>query len=1130
MRSEPQKNCPNCYFENPIHAKTCGFCGWQLLDENGVETLFEDTPLPGATTSIPNDQTTHQETTETAYCASSKGFHLQGELSHFRVQRIIGKGGMGTVYQAYDETLKRYVAIKVLRDHRTLDKTKKNLLLEEAQAICQLNHPNIVTLFDVARGENNNFIIMEWVDGQTLNQLTAQNGLSAETALNFAIQILEGLCIAHKNHIIHSDIKPQNIMLTEQGLIKILDFSISGLASLPPRVTSADPETLPSVLKVNGTPGYMSPEQAMGRQQLDQRSDIFAFGILFYHMLTGKHAFVGGNAREKITAIMTGDYQPLPANISVELRAIVNQCLKHSLTERYQSSQALLEDLKRVKSGDPVSVIKSQGYWLGKKTRKFKWQLSLLAVLVLGSTGLFVWQQIQSSHQAQREILLTDFSRRVESMEAEVRLARMSPPHNTTEMQQRWRTSISVLQTQIEKIGELAVGPGNDAIGRIYYNLQEYQSALTHLQHAWKSGFQTEKTAYYLALAHGALYQREYAIIQNLNSSSARRDRLDKLNDQHKLPAINYLQKGIASSPQSTYANALLAFYQGHNQQALQLLDNFTEHPPWFYEHHMLKGDILLNEANRLGSQGQQETSNLFAQRAMESYQTARVLAPSDLSLQLKPLSVFFRRITGALYGDGQQIPELIVEAKEQLAHATKLAPNSSIVHFSHGQLLGLQSDYENWFVGEPIETQQQTSAAFESARQLSPKDANILLALGLSYIKQAESLQERDIPTGNLFEKARSVLQSISASQRDYYYYNNLGNLLNAEAIDILEKDLINRMTSANYQVNASYLERFASAENAFKNARALQPQRLGAAINLGNNYLDWANNLQGKSSLTKLDQALSTFNKLLQSHPEHFVVNYYLGVAYRNLAKRQNQLFENNAQAIEQAKAYLDKAQQIQPNHPYAINELAILKIDQAEYTWLKGLDPVPEFKVAMEFLSLASQNYTDNTLLLQNSRYLKVLMQQIQHFSPHLSLNEAVMKSVSFVATPGSERTIDRLLPKLLDKKRLSISVDHIIDKGSPHDTKLLLAIYYSGKGNYKKAASLFQDIGEQQLNLALKLLYQRQNYKAWLNSTTATHTTVKIDINEKVANKIVQVEQLLQQLYPNLWQKIENKQAL
>src|SRR5258707_2570112 len=273
-------------------------------------------------------------------------------IAHYRIIKKLGAGGMGEVYLALDTKLGRNVAIKVLHPDSLAEENLKKRLLREAQAAAKLDHPNICAVYDVNEADSFTFIVMQYIEGETLGEKMLLDPLELSTALALVAQAAEGLAEAHRHGILHRDLKPQNMMITPRGKLKILDF---GLAKRMRANDSVDFDAPTATLlsdpgHVVGTMPYMSPEQLQG-EPLDARSDIFSLGVTFYEMLAGKHPFQDKSAAVTLSRIMLGD--PIPteqfhAHVSPELQAVLNKMLCKDKAARYQSTQEFLTDLRQL--------------------------------------------------------------------------------------------------------------------------------------------------------------------------------------------------------------------------------------------------------------------------------------------------------------------------------------------------------------------------------------------------------------------------------------------------------------------------------------------------------------------------------------------------------------------------------------------------------------------------------------------------------------------------------------------------------------------------------------------------------------------------------------------------------------
>ncbi len=276
-------------------------------------------------------------------------------LNHYEILDWLGAGGMGEVYLAQDKKLGRKVALKLLPADYTRDKDRLRRFQQEAQAASALNHPNILTIYELGQVEGQQFIATEFVEGETLRQSMKRGGLSSGDALDITVQIAGALAVAHRAGIIHRDIKPENIMLRTDGYVKVLDFGLAKLTEQSDRAPEAGLADKPDISSglVMGTVKYMSPEQARGLR-VDPRSDIFSLGVVLYEMLAGRTPFEGETSQELIAAILKKEPPPL-TSVPDEMERLVNKALSKKKEERYQTIQELLVDLKSLKQDKAAS-------------------------------------------------------------------------------------------------------------------------------------------------------------------------------------------------------------------------------------------------------------------------------------------------------------------------------------------------------------------------------------------------------------------------------------------------------------------------------------------------------------------------------------------------------------------------------------------------------------------------------------------------------------------------------------------------------------------------------------------------------------------------------------------------------
>jgi len=318
-------------------------------------------------------------------------------LKHYKIEELLGMGGMGVVYRARDTKLQRPVALKILKPELVADPGRKSRFVVEAQSAAAVTHPAIASIYDIDEADGTMFIAMEYIEGRTVGRLIAEGELDLQGAVEIGHQIAEGLARAHEAKIVHRDIKSDNIMVTRDGHAKLLDFGLAKL--LDPGLTEDEiPAEVSRTLTkqrvhtiagtVMGTTNYMSPEQARGRQ-VDSKSDIFSLGVVLYEMVTGELPFSRETELDTMHAIVFEEAKPVTVvrrNLPAQIHQIISRCLRKRPEDRYPDASRLADDLKRLEQ----SLETGTSLILPAGERVKVWLESVKASVPLGNKGLII--------------------------------------------------------------------------------------------------------------------------------------------------------------------------------------------------------------------------------------------------------------------------------------------------------------------------------------------------------------------------------------------------------------------------------------------------------------------------------------------------------------------------------------------------------------------------------------------------------------------------------------------------------------------------------------------------------------------------------------------------------------------
>lgn len=869
--------------------------------------------------------------------------------------RLLGEGGMGRVFLARDNRLQRDVAIKFIRGD---DPALVRRFVTEARSQARVSHEYVCKVYEVGEIEGKVYIAMQWIDGETLSDLSPKLGIEQKALLVQKAAL--GVHEANRAGFIHRDIKPSNIMAeqSEEGEWRpyVMDFGIARSITEDATVTGA----------VLGTPHFMSPEQARGETTtLDRRADVYSLGATLYTMLAGEPPFPGGNALSIINHVLTVEPRALraiDANVPEDLEAIVMKCLEKDRGARYDSARALADDLGRFLDGEPVSArARTLGYRLRKKVRKHARLVALIgAALLLVLLGLGFGLK-ERRDAALRERLARRFTELVEQIESIERYSSLSPLHDIREDHQKIRIKMQALEEEIRVAGANAEGSGHYALGRGALALGDNEQARHHLELAWSSGFREPRAAYALALVLGHQYRRALVEAEEIRTPELREEQQRLAEQTYRAPALAYLRLSTgANVPSARYMAALTAFYENRLDDALAEAGAAGKELPWFYEAPQLLGDILSARASSYRLKGQDGQAQADLEAARGAYSAAAAIGESKPEVYLSMGQLEYSILSLEMYGKGNvQVPyDWGIEATRRVLVAL---PEDYEALVLRTRLRRSMAEYQN-NRGRNIEDLLVPAIAdTERATDLAPDRPEARLEQASLYRQWGEYKQSKDLDPSQELKKATEVMDGLGKAHRNYTYYTQL---------------CLTFMVWADYQDGAGVPseENRSKAIDACTQAIALNDRMFGAWLNLGINHYARASLSTNRDVESDLQKALDALEKGRQIAPSNIVPYFYGGEIHALLAVRKRNSGGDPGPELQTAMGMYEQGLTINPKMPQLHNGVGTVLCEQAANAWDRGDDPMPFLDKALTSYERAQKAAPDQGFAYGNAGYVQ------------------------------------------------------------------------------------------------------------------------------------------------------------
>ena len=840
--------------------------------------------------------------------------------------RFLGQGGMGKVFLAIDTRLRREVAIKFVRGD---DSEHVRRLIAEAQTQARVNHERICKVYEVGEVKGKVYIAMQYIDGKTLGSLAGE--LTLEQKAMLVRGAAEGIHEAHREGIIHRDIKPSNIMVErsddEELRPYVMDFGLARSAQ------EADATLSGAVLR---TPHYMAPEQAHGAAaKLDRRADVYSLGATLYHLLTGQPPIPGETVPEVIQNLMTVEPRPLRAldpSIPIDLEAIALKCLEKDRSARYDSARAVADDLGRFLNGEPV-VARPAGTWyrLRKRIAKHRRLVAASAMALVVLLAAVGWAIHTRRGANERERLARRFTELVEHIEAMAHYSALSPRHDTRGDQAAIRARMAELEGEIRAAGTVAAGPGHYALGRGYLALDEDGRARAELEAAWQEGFREPRVAYALALGLGHLYRQSLLAAERLEQPELRDAKKREIEQQYRDPALTYLaQSQGAEVPSTEYVAALMAFYAGRFDEALQHLDAIGSGLPWFYEAPELRGDILMARALSLRDRGDREPARRDLAAGREAYAAAGAIGRSVSAVYESLGKLEYVAMVLELYGQGDVAP-LFDRAVAATAHALEVMPDRYAALVLEARIHRTMAEYK---ARQGTDTEALLTKAIADAQRamlVSPERPQARMELARVYRQWADLRQGKNQDPSEQLRKAVEISQTIASEDRDAVYHGDLGLVFGiwADYEDQIGGDA---------QVHRT------KSIDAYVRALQIDDRMADVWINLGINYFERASQPLAKDPAGDLTRAIRAFDTARSINPKHVVPYFYEGEIYKLTAERERSRGVDPGPDLVRSRGMYKAGLEIDSKLPHLHNGIGLAVMDQAREAWDRGVDPEP------------------------------------------------------------------------------------------------------------------------------------------------------------------------------------------
>jgi len=1006
------------------------------LDNEILSEIMSELGIPGedqATLLIGKSDSGNRTVKKGDSGVRSGGLTTGSRISHFRIERVLGRGGMGVVYLAWDETLERPVALKFLHGE-TPDQERR--FMREARTQAKIDHAHVCKVYEVGEAEGRPYIAMQYIEGRTLQEVSRTLTLDGKVAL--MAKVADALHAAHERGLIHRDLKPANIMVQdgEEGLMPfVLDFGLSKEIEAPNITHSGI---------IAGTPTYMAPEQASGRgADLDRRTDVYGLGATLYDIVAGGAPFQGNSTVDILMKVIQQDPIPLSRHqpkIPGDLETIIMKCLEKDPSRRYENSRALAEDLRRFLKGEPILARRAsiaEKTW--KRVKRHPTVSTAIGVLVLALVLLGI-HALWSSHTNQlRRTYDQTFDREVAFVEETLRFAFTSPLHDIGPERDKVLNRLTDLEERIERESRLAKPSGYYALGRGYLDLGDWNRALEFLQKAWDQGNRRPESAYALGRALGEVYFEELSQLEGIRDRELREKRRKELEVEYRIPAITYLNASQGMDIASpAFVEGLILYYEKRYDQAIARVEEAIQEVPWLYEARSLKGRILRAMAEKSLEEGKTESGVSMMENAMIATQSAVATAPSDPGSLLDLCRLRTGLLKFPVFIQENNLDALMNDATSACEQAMTADPTSPLPSTFLAMAWRARAYTE---VGRGVNPAESLARAESHARHsLEVRPGHLMSRLELSNIYQVK--EERALMVGGdratLIDASIDLLEQILKDKPDYVLaLNEIGSAYLRKA----------RLLRDRGENPVEYLNR---AIDAYHQRLETSPDNEKTLYNLGLTYEELAKvQMDREQDPTRaLDEALQSYTRLTGINPANISAHQSVGTVYRLKAEYAISLGEDALPMLEQSIHSLEKATSLGPSNRYIFNSLGNTQLYLADQRARVGQDPVPDYRNAIESYRRELQN--NPTFMFSYNNIGETYVHWARYELSMERNPSGLLESAKTALNESLKLNAKRATPYFVLGSASGVEAEYLLSRGSNPDPAVNRALSYFHQG--------------------------------------------------------------------------------